>query len=58
MQSILNALYIMFFIDLSLVYEHKYDLNILLTTISESIFYAPKEPENIIYAQTIMKVLT
>lgn len=42
-QSLINALILTFFMDLAMMWENKYDLNLLRTTIREAKGYNPKE---------------
>lgn len=42
-QPLLNALILHFSMDLSMLYENKYDLNILSSTLKDKKKYVPKE---------------
>lgn len=43
--------------DLGMMWENKYDLNLLGTTIKEAKNYNPKEKENMVYVQTLNDIM-
>jgi hypothetical protein len=56
-QSVINALMLVFQLDLSMLYESKYDLNLLLTILQESKLCNPKEKSSFIYTETLTKLI-
>ena len=57
LQPLLNALEICFFMDLGMLWESKYDLNIFNTTIKDNRHYNPKEKENMVFVGPIQRTL-
>lgn len=48
---------ITFHIDLSMLYENKYDLNLLLQTLEDARIYNPKEKDSYIYTEAFTRMI-